>query len=210
MKMTSGKTYCEDENNTCCTIRDGKNVLTVKHGNDNDLYVTMDYYDKDDENPDKNIKFDDEFTMKMSIPRIIYPDLYKSFAKLFQSLQDHNHRIYGSQEEDEVIVYSNNVGADAANYLIIRCIPGLVELIFKTQKPKYGEKDINSSVHIPIRLFRTWSTTNLFEEFFKELPEVIRLENERTKQKSEYKPVEVNNSKGPKSYSYRNRHGKRK
>ncbi|MBR4830518.1 MAG: hypothetical protein IKZ96_01975 [Bacilli bacterium] len=184
-----------------CVIRDGLNEVTFKYGNDNDLYIVMDYCDKYDENKEKKreIEYDGEFSLKLEVGSIEYPDLYSLFVSLFNNLKADRMR-YGSVEKDSIEVYSNQASAEVANYIVISCSPKSVVLDFKTQKPRPGYvSDINSSFYIPIKLNRTWSTTNIFEEFFKQLPEIIALENSKTKPNTGETPD------GPKSLVYINK-----
>ena len=96
-----------------------------------------------------------------------------------------------------------------ANLLEISCNPGLIELVFKNQPTRPGydnDKDVYSSVHIPIRLYRTWSDTNLFKEFFEKLPSVIDKENGVVDEKSDQS--EGTGFRG-RSLSYHCRNGKK-
>ena len=90
MKLENKKDYKERVE---CVIQEGNNILTIKYGNDNDLYLSMDYYDKEEESdkikkdPKKTIQYDGEFTLKMGILKRYNPNLFEAFEELFKSIK---------------------------------------------------------------------------------------------------------------------------
>lgn len=167
-----------------CVIQDGNTLLTIGHEGDNDLFLSMDYYDKEEEidteedREKKEIRYDGLFSLKMGIVKTSEPFLYSLFLKLFSDLKTENEK-YGLKVHDKVEIYSDETEAMVANVLDIRSTQGLIELVFRNQPSRRGyKKDISTSVHIPISLHRTETTTNIFEKFFSELPDVIKKEKE--------------------------------
>ena len=192
-----------------CVIQEGNTLLTIGHEGDNDLFLSMDYYDKEDEKDTKEdrkkkeIRYDGSFSLKMGITKITEPFLYGLFQELFNDLKKESEK-YGLKVYDKVEVYSDETEAVVANVLDIKCTPGLIELVFRNQPSKRGyKKDISTSVHIPISLHRTESTTNIFEKFFSKLPDVIKKEKEWNNE------VKETGIKG-RILSLRNKFGKRK
>ena len=187
MKLTNQADY---KNRIESIIQDGNNVLTFRIGNDNDLYVVMDYYSKEDEKDTdeekekKVIQYGEEFTLSIVVPKSGYPDLYGLLVELFENIKADRIK-HGAKVINTVTVYSHETESEVANYLEIIRDDEQIELSFNTQEQKPGYRsDYNSSVYIPIRLYRTWSDSNMFEEFFKKLPNVINLENDQNEERS--------------------------
>lgn len=180
MKLINEKPFRTHENDIKCVVENDTNLFSIEYSNDGNVLVAM--HDLDE----SNIRYDDEFKMRMVISRIEHEDLFNAFQSLYNNLKEEHKRYEKSLGKEttvdrQVTIYSHDVEAEVANSLTITLGRNLLLLSFKSQKPKAGyRKEIFSSVYIPLTLNRTWSETGVFEEFYESLKTLI---DENTKNK---------------------------